>query len=481
MKKYVDRLITLTRGDGPSLKIQLLDDYHRRCFSSGETRSVHLSKFAQHLTLIRFRFQLDIAYNALGRAVEQYEKLCTYDLIPVNLAGGKKGLWGLETWPLKTTRINAMGKLVQKPPYFIIDGGTNAGIVERFETLLSGRPEGPPSSEPPGQFRLDNKLPPNDVRLILKPRADVTRASKVWWGQPVGRNMINFIPSLLKAMRTDPTIPPPTRERFGKMIPESGVYSLGSARYGMDSYLTERGVPDHFIMLLLGHVTSRLKAISAMDSNAGTYRTGAMKSSADHARLALLLSHPPKVTKYYKDCTPSSDLVESINATMPEQIKRSDVDLDRLASGLASELDKEFENDDDGMDGMNALMDDSQAPAQAPAPATRTSPTPAVDSPVPPSYMPPYANPSIISNSNQFFSGAPMHAPLTPMPMYHHPMHSMPHQSMPQMHHAPPATPRGNTGNLIAKISELNDLLTARAITQSEFDTLKRNLLSSPR
>ena len=74
-----------------------------------------------------------------------------------------------------------------------------------------------------------------------------------------------------------------------------------------------------------------------------------------------------------------------------------------------------------------------------------------------------------------------MHAPLTPMPMYHHPMHSMPHQSMPQMHHAPPATPRGNTGNLIAKISELNDLLTARAITQSEFDTLKRNLLSSPR
>ena len=157
------------------------------------------------------------------------------------------------------------------------------------------------------------------------------------------------------------------------------------------------------------------------------------------------------------------------------------MDLDRLASGLASELDKEFENDDDGMDGMNALMDDSQAPAQAPAPATRTSPTPAVDSPVPPSYMPPYANPSIISNSNQFFSGAPMHAPLTPMPMYHHPMHSMPHQSMPQMHHAPPATPRGNTGNLIAKISELNDLLTARAITQSEFDTLKRNLLSSPR
>ena len=78
-----------------------------------------------------------------------------------------------------------------------------------------------------------------------------------------------------------------------------------------------------------------------------------------------------------------------------------------------------------------------------------------------------------------------MHAhqamPLTPLPMYHHPMHSMPHQSMPQMHHAPPATPRGNTGNLIAKISELNDLLTARAITQSEFDTLKRNLLSSPR
>ena len=58
----------------------------------------------------------------------------------------------------------------------------------------------------------------------------------------------------------------------------------------------------------------------------------------------------------------------------------------------------------------------------------------------PVSYMPPYANPSIISNSNQFFSGAPMHAPLTPMPMYHHPMHSMPHQSMPQMHHAPTRT-----------------------------------------
>ena len=99
-------------------------------------------------------------------------------------------------------------------------------------------------------IRLNDKLPPNDVRLILKPRADVTRASKVWWGQPVGRNMINFIPSLLKAMRTDPgpAIPPPTRERFGKMIPEYGVYSLGSARYGMDSYLNERGVPDHFIM-----------------------------------------------------------------------------------------------------------------------------------------------------------------------------------------------------------------------------------------
>ncbi|KAH8078532.1 hypothetical protein JL720_9729 [Aureococcus anophagefferens] len=41
--------------------------------------------------------------------------------------------------------------------------------------------------------------------------------------------------------------------------------------------------------------------------------------------------------------------------------------------------------------------------------------------------------------------------------------------------------PAANAGNLIAKISELNDLLTAGAITQSEFDTLKRNLLSSPR
>ncbi|EGB03646.1 hypothetical protein AURANDRAFT_67852 [Aureococcus anophagefferens] len=72
-----------------------------------------------------------------------------------------------------------------------------------------------------------------------------------------------------------------------------------------------------------------------MDSNAGTYRTGAMKSSADHARLALLLSHPPKVLKCYKDITPSSELVESTNASMPDATKRSGVDLERLASGIA--------------------------------------------------------------------------------------------------------------------------------------------------
>ena len=124
-------------------------------------------------------------------------------------------------------------------------------------------------------IRLNDKLPPNDVRLILKPRADVTRASKVWWGQPVGRNMINFIPSLLKAMRTDPTTPPPTRERFGKMIPESGVYSLGSARYGMDSYLTERGVPDHFIMGYTVTVYSGLLHVVRGEAEAEDARTGA--------------------------------------------------------------------------------------------------------------------------------------------------------------------------------------------------------------
>ena len=60
-----------------------------------------------------------------------------------------------------------------------------------------------------------------------------------------------------------------------------------------------------------------------------------MKSSADHARLALLLSHPPKVLKCYKDITPSSELVESTNASMPDATKRSGVDLERLASGIA--------------------------------------------------------------------------------------------------------------------------------------------------
>ena len=60
-----------------------------------------------------------------------------------------------------------------------------------------------------------------------------------------------------------------------------------------------------------------------------------MKSSADHAHLALLLSHPPEVLKYYKDITPSSELVESTNASMPDATKRSGVDLKRLASGIA--------------------------------------------------------------------------------------------------------------------------------------------------